>query len=323
VINRNGYVGYETRQKVERAIRKLKYRPNVLAQSLISKQTKAIGVVITDITNPFFTTLVRGVEDSANKRGFNTILCNSDEDCEKQRSYIEVLLQKRIDGILIAPSDRSERQIQDLQREKTPFVLIDRRIDGIKADTVMGDSLGGAEKVVEHLIKLGHRRIALINGPLGVSTAKDRLEGYKNCLRKHGIAVEEALIKVGQFERGSGYEKTLELMCMNPPPTAIFACNNFLALGAIRALREKGVRIPEDVALVSFDDIEIASVIHPFLTAVTQPAYTIGTIATEILIDRIEGRIGKDSDSGKTVVLQTELIVRESCGYRRVQQLCV
>jgi LacI family transcriptional regulator len=314
VINHPARVAPATRQRVEQVIHDLGFVPNALARSLLHGRTHTIALIVSDISNPFFTQVARGVEDVAQRNGYTVIFGNSDESPEKERQYIQALRSRRIDGMLIAPAGSASRPMLELLlRHKNPFVLIDRVIEGVPADTVIGDSVGGARLLTEHLIGLGHRRIALVNGPLEVSTARDRRRGYLEALHAHGIESSPLLIVEGYYKRDSGYQAARQLLALPPDqrPTAIFAGNNFLSVGVIEALREARLAVPQDIAVVSFDDIELASAIYPFLTVVAQPARTFGTIAMQFLLDRLDG---VEPPAPRKVVLPPELLVRISCG---------
>lgn len=315
VINNSKYVSQETREKVEQAMEELGYVPNALAHGLITKKTHVLGLIVSDITNPFFTTIARGVEDTAIKNGFNTILCNSDEDIEKEERYIELLLRKRVEGIILSPADCSKRKrIEQIISRKIPLVLIDRRINGLQVDCVYSDSINGACELTKYLINLGHRRIGIIIGPRRISTAVDRVEGYKRALREEDVPVEEELIRWGEkYSREDGYINAIELLNLEHPPTAIFGGNRLITVGILRAIRELKFRIPDDISVVSFDEVEDISVTNPFLTVISQNSYTMGVIATEQLLKRIGGN-DKSLEDLQEIVLQPRLIVRESCG---------
>ena len=314
VINNSGSVNPATRERVQKAIDELHYVPNTLAQSLRSKQTHTIALLLSDITNPFWTTIARGVEDAAAEKGFHTILCNTDENPEKEATYLNLLLQRRVDGIVIAPTTNDKERLTALKRHQLPCVLIDRRVDGFKSDVVCGDSRGGAELLTEHLIELGHRQIALVSGPNSISSAAERAEGYRAALRKHHLPVEEELIFQGEFKQESGYQIVKRLIEREPRPTAIFAANNLIAVGALQALREMGLRVPDDMALVCFDDIPYASAIEPFLTVAAQPAYEMGRTAAGLLMERLAATRNLRT---REVVFAPELIVRQSSGQAR------
>jgi LacI family transcriptional regulator len=311
VVNSADGVRDDTRQRVQQAISQLHYVPNTLARSLRSRQSHTIALIVSDITNPFWTTVARGVEDIAAENNFQTILCNTDESPIKEANYLNLLVERRVDGVIIAPTTRDKRQLAVLKQLQVPCVLIDRRVDGFKADLVYGDSRCGARLLLDHLISLGHCRIALINGPSSISSAQDRADGYRDALAAHGIAVDANLIFQGDFKQESGCRLTRQVLTLDPRPTAIFAANNFIALGVLQALQEEELRVPEDMALVCIDDLPFFSAIDPFLTVVAQPAYEMGAAAAGLLVERLTTqRAGK----AREVVLAPQLIIRRSCG---------
>ena len=309
VINNSGYVSAETRVRVEAAVDELGYVPNRLARSLRLNRTNTLALVVTDITNPFWTTVVRGVEDAANDAGFTVILCNTDESETKQDAYLQVLLQKRVDGILFVPASSAAEPVEFVQKQGVPIVVLDRRVPDARVDVVRGDSEGGAYLLVRHLLDLGHRRIAALSGPKTVSTSVERVSGYRRALQEAGLDEGAEQIYYGQFTQRFGYQATQEAFERTPKPTALFAANNFIAIGALRALGDAGLRVPEDTSLVSFDDLTSELVIDPFLTVADQPAYEMGQLAAELLIARLSGSA---ANGYKEIVLPTEMIVRRS-----------
>jgi LacI family transcriptional regulator len=310
VLNNSGYVSAATRARVEAAIQELGYVPNRVARSLRLKRTNTLALVVTDITNPFWTTVVRGVEDAANAAGFTVILCNTDESESKQDAYLQVLLQRRVDGILFTPVCSAPEPVKRVQRQKVPIVVLDRRVPGAQVDVVRGDSEGGAYELVRHLLDLGHTRVAALSGPETVSTSVERVVGYRRALREAGLSEDAEWVRYGQFTQRFGYETTTEIFAQARRPTAIFATNNFIAVGALRALRDGGLRVPQDVSLVCFDDLASAVLIDPFLTVADQPAYEMGRRATELLIARVSDPA---VDGHQEIVLPTQIIVRRSC----------
>ncbi|MGC8971698.1 MAG: LacI family DNA-binding transcriptional regulator [bacterium] len=314
VINNSKYVSQETRKRVEQAMKELGYVPNALAHGLITKKTHVLGLIISDITNPFFTTIARGVEDTAIKNGFNIILCNTDEDPEKEERYIELLLRKRVDGIILSPSNCNKNNgISLILSKNVPLVLIDRCIKGLEVDCIYSDSFSGAYELTKYLIGLGHSRIGIIVGPKRISTAIERVKGYRKALNEAHISIDESLIRWGEkYSREDGYINTMSLLKMDNPPTAIFGGNRLITVGVLKAIRELRLKIPEDISVVSFDEVEDISVTTPFLTVVSQNSYAIGIIAAEWLLKRIKGK-DKPLDPPQNIVLQPELIIRESC----------
>jgi LacI family transcriptional regulator len=313
VVNGSARVRPETRQRVQEAIAALGYVPNNLARNLTRQKTGTLALIVPDFADPFFTLILRGAEDVARRAGYRVILCNTDGDLEREAAYLEDMVAHRVEGLLIAPvSNQSRRNLRRLGPHPPPFVLVDRSIPGIESDLVQGDSVGGARVLVDHLLDLGHRRIAHITESQEVSTARDRLRGYSDALVAVDIPVEPDLVEVAHAANArGGYEAARRLIDRIPQPTAIFAVNNLTAVGAVMAIRERGLEIPADIAVVCFDDIELAALLCPFLTVMAQPAETFGTLAVQLLLERIVGRaIGRR----RRVVLPADLIVRASCG---------
>lgn len=300
-----------TRVKVERAIEELGYVPSAVAQSLRSKRTRSLALVVSDITNPFWTTVARGVEDAAQRHDYSVLLCNTDENLAKQLRYLDFLIGQQVDGVIIAPYDSDAQHLDKLRRRNIPTVLIDRRIEGWDLDSVCGDSLSGARALVQHLIGLGHSQIATISGPAITSTAEDRIAGYCLALTEAGISIDPRLIKRGEFRDISGEMLTHQLLDEGLEPTAIFAANNAIAMGVIDALSQRNLRIPQDIALVCFDDMPTSSHLFPFLTVMAQPAYDMGVNAAQLLLSRLNSEVKLQP---RHVVLPVRLIVRHSCG---------
>ena len=318
VINGAPNVNAATRQRVEAAIAELGYVPNIVARSLRSRRTRSLALILPDITNTFWTTVARGVEDAAQDRGYTVILCNTDENAAKQGSYLELAASQRADGVIIAPCDGDPHRLQILRDRDIATVVIDRRVDGWHVDSVTGDSFSGAHALTSHLIRLGHRRIVIISGPADTSTAEDRVLGYSLALADAGIPIMPELIQRGEFRAASGERLASEILTktpgmgeLTPRPTAIFAANNAIALGVIDAVGRLGLRIPHDVALVCFDDFPNASHLFPFLTVVVQPAYEMGLHAAQLLLSRLEADVTLEP---RHVMLPCRLIVRHSCG---------
>jgi len=309
VINNTGRISEKTRQRVKAIMEEMNYVPNHAARSLVLQQTKIISLLITDITNPFYTTLARGAEDAAQRLGYRLMFSNSDEDVTKEHEYIETVLSMRVDGVLIAPAgDQSLEHLQKLQLYNIPYVLVDREVPGIESDRVLGDSKEGSKALVEHLIQLGHRRIAFINGSPGISTARMREAGYLETLKLNDIPVNpDYMFETGysQFDADPIIDRLLSL---EEPPTAIFAANNFITLAAIRSLRSRELRIPDDMSIVCFDDLDPGYIVDPFLTIAAQPAYDFGRIGMQMLIDRIQGT----ANEPRSVILPSKLLVRRS-----------
>lgn len=310
VINNSGYTSQSVRERVLQAVANLGYVPNTLARSLRSRKTDTLALVMSDITNPFFTTIARGVEDTASDAGYTVIFCNTDESEAEEQKYLNVLMQKRVDGILLVPAGSGDRSIKSAREQNIPVVVIDRRVSGCDVDVVRCDSEIGARNLTQLLISLGHHCIALLTGSAGVSTAEDRAIGFRKAMEDAGLSSEN-LVFHGNFTQASGAEMLRQALVLKPRPTALFAANNFIAIGVLNALREMGLRVPHDMALVSFDDLPAALVTFPFLTVASQPAYEMGCRATSRLIERMESLA---EDECREIILPTEIILRASSG---------
>jgi LacI family transcriptional regulator len=310
VINNSGYVSQPTRERVEAAVKELGYVPNTIARGLRSKRTHTLALIVTDITNPYFTSMARGVEDAAGASGYTVIYCNTDESESKEEKYANMLAQRQVDGVLLVPSCGNAKTIKFLESNDIDVVVLDRRISGVRADIVYSDSKNGANRLVKLLIGLGHKRIAIITGHEDVSTSADRVLGYQQALKEAGLS-ETELIYYGAFNEQSGYELTNQAMLQLPKPTAIFGGNNFIAIGIIKALHDLKLEVPGDVSVVGFDDLPESMFMKPFLTVARQRAYEMGQLATELLLKRIAGKI---SEEHRELILPIEIIVRESSG---------
>ncbi|MBE3575894.1 MAG: LacI family DNA-binding transcriptional regulator [Firmicutes bacterium] len=312
VLNGEAHVAPETRQKVLHVVQQLGYRRNGLARGLATRATRLLAFLVPDISNPYFPEVARGVEDAANAAGYHVILCNTDDRARKEQEYLEALLDRRIDGAVIIPVAEGSRVPKLLKGTGLPAVLLDRDIDP-ELDTVMADNVAGARQAMRHLLGLGHRRIAAITGPTRSSTARERLEGYRQALAEHEIPFDPDLVVEGDFRRPSGYQGMLRLLDLPQPPTAVFAANDMMALGALHAAEERGVRVPEDLAVVGFDDIALAEATRPKLTTVAQPKYEMGRLGVELLLQRIpEGGRRGQGRRPQRLVLESRLVVRQS-----------
>jgi LacI family transcriptional regulator len=313
VVNHKSHVGAKLRKRVEAAIRKLNYRPNLIARSLANQRTHTIGMIVPDIANPFFPMVVRGAEDAAQRHGYNLLLCNSDDNLAKEESSVELLLSKRVDGILLtkAAEDFHPSLMQMIKEVNIPFVLVMRTYPKLTKDAVITDDYHGAYEAVCHLARSGRRRIGLIGGPRKVSNATARWEGFQDGLKAEGLQYEPELVIEGDYRMESGFRAGHALLSHRPD--GIYVANHLMTVGLLKAAEEMGLRCPEDFGLVSFDDYPWLGVFRPRLTTVELPKLQLGFEATELLIRRIAG------DSSKAVVkkLQPELRIRESCGFAR------
>jgi LacI family transcriptional regulator len=302
-------VSEKLRDRVMQIIRELDYHPNHVARSLKIRQTKMLGMVVSDLTNPFFPQVVRGAEDAAWKHHYMLLTFNSDDQVERERQVLTALRTRRVDGILLvaASTDGDVSHVQGALDSGIPIVCLDRNIQALGLDSVCVDNTEGARECVDHLIASGHRRIGILTGPLALEVARDRLEGYKCALASAGIPFDEMLVREGDFRAESGYRAALSLV-REQRPTAIFSSNAMMALGLLRALNESRLRCPQDVAVATFDEAAFSESVRPPLTTVAQPAYELGVKATEMLIRRIADPLRRKSN----LVLKTELRVRES-----------
>jgi len=312
VLNGSGFrVREGTRQKVLAAARELGYQPNALARSLRIGKTNLIALLVPDITNPFFAELSKGAEDATSSYGYSLILCNTEDREDTEEEYIRALRERQIDGFLLATGHSGGLAARRLIDANYPVVLVNRRMRGIRTGYVVADDTPGAKQAVSHLISLGHRRIAHITGYSQADTAVRRKAAYLSVMAAHGLEeVARGLIVQGDFTFKSGQRAMEQLLDLPHPPTAVFAANDMMALGALTAARERGVRIPDDIALVGFNDIVLAKLSSPPLTTVRTPIYEMGALAAQMLVKRVKG----EDVSPAGIVLKSELVIRESSG---------
>jgi len=310
VMNKNKYVSPELAQRVRESITALSYERNSFARGLKTRVSYSIGLIVPDITNPFFTNIARGVEDVASAHNYSLILGNSDEDPEKEKKYLQLLESKQADGLIIAVTARSHEYLQALPIQHLALVSIDRSLFDLGIDTVMVDNRAGARTAIEHLIALGHRRIGLVTGIRGIAPTEERILGYTEALEKHGIAVDPALITVAYARVEGGERGAMQLLELEDRPTALFMMDGTMAIGALQTIAKSGLRCPEDIALACFDDFTWASVMRPHLTVIDQPTYEIGQQSAHLLFERLQNQ----KKAPRQIRLQTRLIVRESCG---------
>lgn len=292
VMNGTKQIHKETVERVYQAIRQLNYQPSMAARSLMTKSTQIIGVLVSDISNPFFSPVVRGIEDIAKSAGYVVMVGNSEEEFSKTRQYINILAQHRVDGLIISPISGFEELGKTLEHLNIPTVLVNRRIQGIHADVVETDNELGAYQATRHLCSLGHTRIGLVSGPTEVSTYSDRLNGYRRALAEAGLPEVEELIRIGRYDHASGYGIFHELLSLPHKPSAIFVASGWLAHGVFSAVRELGVEVPRELSLVMYDETEWASLVNPPLTTVAQNTYEMGQLAAMLLLNKL----GKQMD---------------------------
>src|ERR1700682_6702305 len=311
VVNKKSHVGKRLREDVEAAIRKLHYRPNLLARSLAKQETHTIVMIVTDISTPLFPMVVRGAEDAAQKNGYNLLLCNSDDNAEKEANALQLLLSKRVDGILLtkAAADFNPAMMRMISMANIPLVLVMRTCPKLTKDAVITDDYKGACEAVCDLARAGRQRIGLIGGPRKVSNGKARWQGFHDALLASGLRYDPELVIEGDYRLESGYRAGHVLLSHRPD--GIYVANHLMTIGLLKAADEMGLRCPEDYGLVSFDDYPWLGIFRPRLTTVELPKHQLGSEAAELLIKRIAG------DRSKPVLrkLQPELRIRESCGF--------
>jgi LacI family transcriptional regulator len=308
VINNTRFVSEDVRRRVQAAMDELDYRPNALARSLRRGETNTIGLILPDSANPFFAEIGRGIEVTAFELGYSVILCNTEGDSDNESLYMDVLSKKQVDGmILVAAGDRAD-SLRTLQSQRVPVVVVDRDLPEVEIDAVLADNRRGGYLATRHLIELGHRRIGCIAGPSNVTPSAQRVTGYREALAEANLPGDESLISRGDFHSESGWAATLDMLRQPEPPTAIFACNDLMAIGALRAAAETGRRVPADLAIVGFDDIELASYTIPPLTTIAQPKLEMGRRAVQLLIERLADK----ARPSRREVLSTTLVVRGS-----------
>jgi LacI family transcriptional regulator/LacI family repressor for deo operon, udp, cdd, tsx, nupC, and nupG len=316
-LNDSDKVHPDTKAHVEAVAEELGYMPSRVARRLRLEGGKAslLGLVIPDIQNPFFADVTRGVEDVAQEHGYALILSNSDEDADKQRLALETLQTEDVDGVIVPPVGTDDPAIRQLLDSGIAVVCVDRRLPNARVDTILSDNRQGAYEAVSHLIGLGHERIGFIGGIPHISTLTERRAGYEQALRDHGLPVPPCLIREGDVRRERGRIFAEELLALDRPPTALFTGNNLTTLGALAALNEQGVAVPEEMALVGYDDVPWPTALNPPPTVVDQPGYEMGRRAAETLLERLRA----PDRSPTTVTLQPKLIVRRSCGAERTE----
>lgn len=315
VFNDPEKVRPDTRQDVREAADVLGYKPSRVARRLRLEEGEAnlIGLVIPDIQNPFFADVTRGVEDVARENDYALIISNSDEDPDKQELAVDTLKTEDVDGVIVPPVSAEDPEVRRLLDSGIAVVCVDRRIENERVDTIVSDNRQGAYDAVSHLIDLGHERIAFIGGIPRISTSTERRDGYEKALSDHDLPADPDLIKEGDSRRERGTYLTNDLLDLDDPPTALFTGNNLTTLGALSAIVVRGLSVPEDVALVGYDDIPWAMALNPPPTVVDQPGYEMGRRAARTLLDRL----ANPNRSPTTVTLQPKLIVRQSCGASR------
>jgi LacI family fructose operon transcriptional repressor len=309
VLSNGLHVRPEVRERVLATVERLGYRPNLVARSLRSQQSSTIGLIVSDISNPFFTAISRAVEDSAYEQGFSVLLCNTDENPEKEAIYLNLMRDTAVAGAIMSPTRKTVANFAEANLP-LPIVVVDRFISNGDVDTVLLDNVDAAYRLITHLIERGYRRIAALCSEM--STGLERQVGYEKALRAHGLAPKSEYMKYVPPKSEAGYAATLKMLDVAEPPDALFTINSLIAEGALQAIRERNLTIPDDIALVTFDDTTWSSLVQPPITLIAQPTYEIGKTAAELLIQRI-------ADPGRPtrqVILKGQLLVRGSSAPR-------
>jgi len=289
------------------AVERLEYRPSAIARGLRLRRTRTLGMLVPDITNPFFPPIIRGAEEAARERGYELVLCNTDDEPEREKASLRVLRERQADGLLIATSRTADATLASVRRERFPFVLVNRGSRVAEDPVVEVNNARAAADIVAHLVSLGHRRIAHIAGPLSTTTGAERAAGYREALRTHGLRADATLMaEASAYSEDAGHAAAMRLLRVEP--TAIFAANDLLALGALRAARDKAIRVPLALSVVGINDIPMVCLVDPPLTTARVPQREMGTIAARMLISLLE----REPIANRHVRLETELVVRAS-----------
>lgn len=317
VFNGSPLVTEKTVNEVLEVAERLHYNPSRVARRLRAQKGASgiIGVIITDIKNPFFSDVVRGIEDLAFEQHHGIITCNSDEDAEKERFYINTLISEQVSGLVIAPTPHNFPLLQKQADQGNPIVLVDRAGPDPNFDNVLVNNVAGAHAATRHLIRLGHTRIGFIGGIPGISTTEERYKGYAKAYKEAGLQIDKSLVTYGNSRQDGGYIQTEKLLKADPKPTAMFVTNNLMTLGCLQKLHEAGVVIPDEMALVGFDDMPWAVALNPPLTAVKQPGYVLGSNAADLLFKRLR----YPDRSAYHLKLNADMVIRKSCGYRTIK----
>jgi LacI family transcriptional regulator len=310
-LNGTAFVSPRLKDRVLAAVRDLGYAPDAIARSLKQGRTYLIGLMIADITNPYFTELVQVIESAAQQRGYSVLLCDANNDFEREQQYLKLMRTYKVEGLVLAPTGR----LEDYERDQilglhTPMVIVDRLLPSLPFDSVTLDNVRAAMEATSHILDHGHRRVGMLGGPDYLSAASERRAGYHAALQQRGIAYDEAIVRDGRFREEDAFVECQRILSLTDRPTALFVANNHMLIGVMRAMAELGLRCPQDISLVSVDDFRWANAFTPRLTTVSQPIREIGEAAVNLLLDRLSGSPPSDPVN---LVMQPRLIVRDSC----------
>lgn len=310
VFNGTSAVAPDKAARVREAVAELNYQPFGPARALRQQRVHVWSAIVADVQNPFFTAVVRGIEDVAYAHGYRLVLCNSDDDVDKEREYIDIARRERMGGIVLAAASSTDSAVGEIIAAGIPVVAIDRTIAGSEVHSVMVDNRSGARDATLHLLDNGRLRVGCVLGPRHVSTSTERLTGYRDALSARRLPFERSLVVRADYRQEGGYRATRRLLERADPPDALFVANNLMTLGALQAMRDLGLEVPDDVAVVGFDDSPVADLVSPRLTVVSQPTYEIGRAAGELLLEAASG------GPPRHVVLSPAVVVRESSARR-------
>jgi len=317
INNKSEGVSPETAQRIREIIEELGYRPNSLARSIANSRAKMLGLVIPDITNPFFPNLVRGIEDYANSCGYTVFLCNTDNNPEKEEQYLLSLIDKRVDGIILVSTTSQSCTLEQLHKYNIPFVLVDRPLTNEYIDLgVYANNYKGVYTAVEYLIGCGHRDIAFLGGTRKVITTTERFEGYRDALRDANIPLDKSLVKFGDYSIASGIAMMEKLIEEKTGFTAVMAGNDLIAIGAVKALRHHRIKVPDQCEIIGFDGIELTEIFDPAISTVVQPIYEIAIESAKLLIGKINGEI----TSSRKIIVEPTLVLRATTRNNKTQE---
>lgn len=306
------HVRPEVRERVLAAVEKLNYRPNRVARSLRVQKSNIIGLIVSDIQNPFFTSVSRAVEDMAYKQGLSVFFCNADEDPDKEAMYLDLMRDENVAGIILSPTRQTADTFDNKIKGDIPMVVIDRRVGNVEVDSIVLDNVDAAYRLTEHLIADGHQRIGAMFG-VGSTTGRERREGFMKAMNDHGLEPPSNLVSYVNAREDEGYNTAKRLINLAEPPDAIFTSNALLSAGAYRALKESKVKIPDDIGFASFDETTWTTLVDPPITVIAQPTYEIGQTASDLLLKRIDD----PTRPTREVILKGQLIVRQSCAHHK------
>lgn len=312
VNNRFDYMGLETKERIREAIEELGYQVNVVARSLTQKRTSTIGVIVANILHTFSTQVIRSIEDICHEQDIHVIVCNADDNSEKEKKYIEMLMAKQVDGIIVFPTGGNMALYREMLQNNYPLVFMDRIVEGLEVDTVLLDNMHASHLAVNHLIEKGHERIAMVTTSLtsNITPRIERVKGYKDCLQSHGIIPEEQYILSRDLDEIK--DSVAMMMGSKKPPTAIFTGNDLSLIEVLKFIKENKIVIPKDISLISIDDVSFANIYTPTITTIAQPSFEMGKAAAQCLLNKINKKEDQDN-SLKVLKFKGELITRESC----------